>query len=285
MVSRVYNNSLRPVVVVTGLITAGWTLVWGISSLQEINVDQSHGFPKFSTLAIALGALYLTVMVLELFGVIAATMQTLILVRLFSFASILSGLIVVGAGFLRTVVHFLYKNDLISECQQLAQGQDVAIRFGLWGPTIQDRLSPQDAEDFCKNWWSHDSFSEIISLIIEIILAGVFISIAFAYYHQCNDPTFSRSRDPPARTDDFPTHYNPPYVSYNPTSYAPPDGPPPAFKEPPEYERGGYGVGNALDKGGESTDALERDLKGDDPFADFDGPSHGKPGESRDTLV
>ena len=38
-----------------------------------------------------------------------AQQQTLILIRIYSYLSILSGVIVIGAGFMRTVVHFIYK--------------------------------------------------------------------------------------------------------------------------------------------------------------------------------
>ena len=55
--------------------------------------------------------------------------------------------------------------------------------------------------------------------------------------------------------------------------YAPPPGPPPQFGKPPVY-------------GSESREFDDAaTLKGDDPFADFDGPSHGKLGESKDALV
>ncbi|KAI0701947.1 hypothetical protein BC835DRAFT_1303540 [Cytidiella melzeri] len=318
MVTRMYRSSLRPVVVIkivkltyfmlqAGLITAGWTLLtrsinmqWSteghvsvvcflilftkltliqISAFEEINVDKTKGYPKFATLAIALGALYMSVVAIELYGVTAAVMNSLLLIRIYSYLSILSGLIVVGSALLRVVVHFLYKNDLISECQKLAKGQDVLIRFGLWGPTIDDQLSSDEAQDFCNHWWSRDSFGEIISLIILIVLSGFFVSIAFAFYHQCNDPTFQRSREMPTRAEDFPSHYNPPYVSYDPSvppQYDPPAGPPPPFNASQGI---GYGVG--MRKGDSS-----EDLKADDPFADFDEPAQrGRPGESKDNLV
>ncbi|KAI0826177.1 hypothetical protein BC629DRAFT_1453726 [Irpex lacteus] len=284
MVSRVYSASLRPVVVATALITAGWTL-FSIGAFEEINVDKAQGFPKFATIAIALGSLYMTVVAIELFGVTAAVMNKLALIRIYSFLSALSALIVIASAFLRVVIHFVFKNDLIDECKKLATGADVLTRFGLWGPTIHDKLTPDEAEDFCNHWWSRDSFGEIISLIILIIVSAFFVSIAFAFNHQVHDPNFQRTREVPTRTEEFPDHYNPPYVSYSyntsapnvaPPRYDPPAGPPPGFND---SQGVGYGVGAT--KGGSN-----EDLKGDDPFADFDEVPHkGRPGESRDNLV
>lgn len=160
----------------------------------------------------------------------------------------------------------------------------------------------------CNSWWSRDSFSEIISLIVELgtsspkpqcgasltcthptVIVAFVTSIAFAFYRQCLDPSFSRSRAPQPQTDaspSFPEHYNPPFIPYDNSTapaYAPPAGPPPdAFGKPPVYSGQGYGIGMG-DKGAAMSDEA---LKGDDPFADFDASVRDrKAGESRDTLV
>ena len=88
----------------------------------------ADGFPKFSSIAIALGALYMTVLAIELFGVTAAIMVSLrlllclsrarltqgsqnklLLIRIYSFLSALSALIVIAAAFTRVVIHFVFK--------------------------------------------------------------------------------------------------------------------------------------------------------------------------------
>lgn len=83
----------------------------------------------------------------------------------------------------------------------------------------------------------------------------------------------------PTRSEDFPEHYNPPYVGYD---SAPPYNPPaaPAYDPPAGPPPGrGYGVGAG------KRDSAET-LKGEDPFADFDEPGRsGKHNESKDTLV
>jgi hypothetical protein len=78
--------------------------------------------------------------------------------------------------------------------------------------------------------------------------------------------------------EEFPEHYNPPYMPYDAPSqtYAPPPGPPPEFGKPPMYLDGAARYDHGKD---------DATLRGDDPFSDFDGPIHGKLGESKDTLV
>ena len=113
------------------------------------------------------------------------------------------------------------------------------------------------------------------------MLAGLFISIAFAYYHQVLDPASpanaSRTARAPSaefRNEQFPGHYNPPYMAYDAPQqqqFAPPPGPPPEFGKPPMYTNH------------DDDDAAT--LKGDDPFSDFDGPGHKKLGDSKENLV
>ncbi|EPQ50772.1 hypothetical protein GLOTRDRAFT_141288 [Gloeophyllum trabeum ATCC 11539] len=282
-VNRVYRSSLRPVVIVIGLLSGIWTLVQYVSLFREVNVDKGQGFPKLGVFAIALGALYLVVALIEFFGVGAAALQKAALVRIYSWLSVASALIIVAGGFLLVIVHFVFKNDIITECVNLSKGDEVIIRNGIWGPFSKTQLSEQDAQKFCNNAWSHDSWGDIIALIIEIVLAALFCSVAFAFYRQLIDPTSpaNTSRAPSnqyrAAGAGYPQHYNPPYngsmpdLAYNAPygQYAPPPGPPP--NAPPYDTHGppGYGVGM-----GDSKVELgpEKDVK-DDPFADFDGPS------------
>ncbi|TFK52847.1 hypothetical protein OE88DRAFT_1306202 [Heliocybe sulcata] len=294
-VNRFYRSSLRPVVIVVGLLSGIWTLVQAISLFREVSTDKSQGFPKLGVFAIALGALYMTVAAIEFFGVGAAALQKAALVRIYSFLSIASALIIVAGGFLLVIVHFVNKNEIINECIQLSKGDEVTVRYGIWGPVSKTQLTEAEAEDFCHSAYSHDSWGDIIALIIELVLAALFCSIAFAYYRQLMDPTSaantSRAPSNQFRGGNYPQHYNPPYnasvpdLPYNQPygQYAPPPGPPP---NAPPYDHNappGYGVGDSKVELGP-----EKDVK-DDPFGDFDGPSLGErrtgsPGEERDVT-
>ncbi|KAL4248613.1 hypothetical protein ABKN59_004368 [Abortiporus biennis] len=304
VVARVYRASLRPVVVTFGIITAIWTLIWAIDLFQDINIDKDHGTPKLAKFSIVLGIMYLVVCVIQIFGIAAAASQRLRMAQVYTWLAVFGAVTVVAAGFMRVVTHFTLKSDLIKECENVVTDTGITFRFGIWGPTVHDTLNATEAESFCNNGWSHDSANEIISLIFEIILGGFIIAIAFSYYRQLLDPLLGRVKTPApinqtfadaAYNNGYPSHYNPPYLAYEPGSgpYAPPPGPPPDAgygvgmgmggndSKPPGYEIGGFDMG---------TDG-KRDVKNahgddDDPFADFEGQG-GKslPGESRDRLV
>ncbi|KAJ2976174.1 hypothetical protein NUW54_g11610 [Trametes sanguinea] len=109
MVTRVYNNSLRPFVIVIGSVVAIWSLAWAIPSFQDINEDKSNGQPKFAVFDIVLGTIYATACAIEVFGVIAAATQRLFMVRIYAVLSLVGSLAVVAAGFMRVVLHFVFK--------------------------------------------------------------------------------------------------------------------------------------------------------------------------------
>jgi hypothetical protein len=286
--NRVYNRNLRPVVIATGALSALWTLLWAIDSFQDISIDKDHTFPTLATLSAVMGVMYMVVCVIEIFGIVAAVLQRLSFIRGYALASVLSCVTVIAAGLMGVVIHFVHKNDLITECTSLATGDNVDFRFGWFGPSVHETLSAADAAIFCQNGWDHNSWSMIVSLLIEIVLGILFSAIAFAYYRQSLDPASAanafRAPSNQMRGGAYPQHYNPPYSSpvpnleygAGPRSYAPPSGPPPTFaapgyssddlSKPPGYDGGDY----------DSKYAAGRDLKDDgkeDPFADFEGAS------------
>ncbi|KAI0705422.1 hypothetical protein C8Q76DRAFT_750854 [Earliella scabrosa] len=289
IVTRVYRNSLRPVVIVLGCVVAIWALIWAIPSFQDINDDREHGQPKFAIFDIVFGSVYTFACVCAVFGVIAATMQRLPLIRIYAWLSTVISVVVVGAAFMRVIIHFVHKDGLLRECEAVAQGEGVEFRFGIWGPRVRDNLSPEEARIFCDRAWNRDSLNEILFLIFEIIFSIFFTMVSFAYYHQVRDPTSpaNLSRTPVTVAPVYPDHYNrpydagpgyaPQYAPYPPynagpqplqANFAPPPGPPPTDM--------GYGVGVGATKDREMRDDDSEVTKFEDPFADFDGPSKPK---------
>jgi len=289
MYRSVYNRNLRPTVIATGSLSALWTLLWAISSFQDMNLDKDNHFPKLATFSIVLGVMYMISCVIEVFGTVAAVTQRLPLVKAYAAASVLSVLVVTAAGLLEVVVHFIDKNDIIAECKTIATSGSIRFGFGLFGSTTDDKLTSDEAQSFCQNGWDHASWSTIISLLLEIMLGGFFSLLAIAYYRQCLDPTsavnaFRAPSNQMRNGNMYPEHYNPPYnasvpnLGYGsgPSAYAPPPGPPPQFGsedstedlgKPPGYEGGNYGAkfGGADSK--------------ENPFTDFEGGKDAKPND------
>ncbi|KAH9167036.1 hypothetical protein EDB89DRAFT_164542 [Lactarius sanguifluus] len=270
-VNRVTKQSLRSSVLPFTTLGGIWALVSAISLFQELRTDRAQHEKRLATFAIALGSLYAGTCAIFIFGIVAAATRRLALIRIFSFLAILATVIVIAAGLLRTIVHFMLKNDLISECTELAQGEDVVFRWGIWSADPKDNLTRDEAAKFCKKAWNHDSFSEIAWLICEIALMSLFSVIAFSYAQQESALVSG------ARRERLPASYAPAYgagpgyaagdesnlnlpeVDYN-QSYAPPLGPPPPFdRSLPAY-------------GGDENDKKDLDpvKTADDPFADFE---------------
>jgi len=268
-VSRMTKQSLRSAVIPLALSGAVWSLASAISLFQELGTDRGQHEKRLATFAIVLGSLYMGATVIFIFGIVAAATKRLALIRIFSFLAIVDTVIVIASGLLRTIVHFMLKSDLIAECTSLAQGENVVFRWGIWNADPRNNLTPQEAANFCKNAWNHDSFSEIVWLIAEIILMTFFAVISFSYAQQ--ETAIAEG----AKRDRLPTTYNPAYaagpgyavgggdsnanlpdLAYD-QSYAPPSGPPPPF----DRSLPSYG-------GGENDKTMMKTAE--DPFADFE---------------
>ncbi|OAX37905.1 hypothetical protein K503DRAFT_742079 [Rhizopogon vinicolor AM-OR11-026] len=281
-VNRVYGRSFRPVIFAFSMIGALWSLIWTITSFKELKVDDNGAYPKLAPLAIVQGVLYSIALAIEVFGIYSAASQRARVIRLYAFLCAIAGLLIVAVGFMRSITHFTYKTELISECTTLAQNGQVDTAFGVWATNPQP-MNETNALSYCNDEWNRDSWSEIIATIFEIVLALLFTSVAFAYYRQIIDPSSPanalRAPSNQVRMDMFPPNYNPPYDPGYQPSYAPPTGPPPTDSKPPEYSyAGGDYLGREFDKD---------DKKEDDPFSDYEGPSIPRPlhfAEERDVT-
>jgi len=286
MMRAVYGRNLRPMVIATGSLSAIWTLLWAISSFQDVNLDKNNSSPKLANFSLVLGILYIVSCAIEVFGVTAAITQRLALVRAYAIGSVISCLLVVTSGLIEVVVHFVDKNDIITECTNLATNSSITFRFGLFGTSSQDSLTPAEAASFCQDGWNHASWSSIVSLLLEILLGTLFSLIAISYYRQLLDPTSAanafRSPSRQMRGNVYPEHYDRPYnasvpslpYGTGPNKYASPAGSPPQLdagdsdddmSKPPMYDAEGLNP----KFGG----------KGEDPFADFGHSKNAKAGE------
>jgi hypothetical protein len=274
-VSRVYNRDLRPVVICLSVITAIWSLFESVGFFRSISIDRQQNQDALANISIALGAAYMVICLIEAFGTFAVTVRKTPLVRIYTFATTLSALFSIATGLARVVVHFVKKNALISECSNITSGDEVLFRYGWFGPTTSHVVSQDEADEWCRRAWDHDSVSEIVSLLIIIVLALFFCTLAFAYYRQLMDPTspanvFRTPGNQPRMDSSYPNHYNPAYgagpYGYNlpyaggpahSGQFAPPAGVPP---ESLSYQPKGYGVGTGD----------QAPKKDENPFADFD---------------
>ncbi|EIW79789.1 hypothetical protein CONPUDRAFT_166492 [Coniophora puteana RWD-64-598 SS2] len=245
-----------------------------VSAFKELKWDDNNNLPKLAPLAIVQGSIFTFACAIEALGLAGSIMQNVRLIRFYALGSSLSAVAVVAVGFMRTITHWTFKGDIIEECVQVVSaGDSDTTVFGIWGQSYD--YSGDNPQDFCNSQWTRDSWAEIITLLAEIVVGILFTALAFAYWRQLRDPQSPansfRAPSSQARADAYPTYYSPPYngpeMPYQP-SYAPPPGPPPhvdADSKPPGYDLAGGDYMHQDDK------------KGDDPFADFDGPSVPRP--------
>jgi len=255
-------------------LSAIYSLFSAIGNFRSISIDRNEQQSKLATFSLIMGILLIVVFAFEAFGIVATMTQRHQLVRIYAMLSFVTVLIATGGGLLEVIIHFTMKNNIISECEQLIQGDQVFYPFGFLGPVGHTFVNQQDSTEWCTNEWNHDSWANIVELLILITLSTIFSLFSFAYYRQLQNPTSAANvirtpiRGPPA----FPSHYNPAYNASVPSlgyqygpgqesygQFAPPPGPPPtkggADSKPPGYAGYGYEVD---------------DNAKENPFADFD---------------
>jgi len=195
MFTRYFRTNLRPVVISIGIAATIYSLIWAGSAFSDINTDRSQNVGQLVPFDITLGTLYIVVALIEMFGVFGALRQNLPIVRLYAMGSLLASVIIFGAEILRLVVHFKFKQNILTECITLAQTDGgIGDDHGFVGNRHARKLTPEQAIDFCNSAWSHDTFSDIAWLIISSIVSLVFASLAYSYYRQLLDPQFGVAR-------------------------------------------------------------------------------------------
>jgi hypothetical protein len=108
-VTTYYKRSLRPIVIAISLVTATWSLFAGIAFFRNVAVYNNNDAPKLGLISLIVGALYMGVVAIGLYGVFAAVTQKLAFIRIHAYLSALAALIVVGISLLRIIVHFTMK--------------------------------------------------------------------------------------------------------------------------------------------------------------------------------
>ncbi|KAF5325475.1 hypothetical protein D9619_010065 [Psilocybe cf. subviscida] len=301
-VTRVYRKNLRPIVITFAFLAGLWALFSGIGFFRNANIYGRNDQTKLQLFNIIIGALYMVVLGIELFGLYASTTQKAPMVRIFAWLSLLVVLVIAAVGLIRSVIHFTLKSSILDTCTSANTG-DTVFFTSFWGPISGGTLSQQDARDWCNRAYDRDSWSEILGLLTTTGIAAFFASVNFAFFRQVLDPTSPANmlREPGAqRNGAFPTHYNPPYgggggygAPPNPNyfpSYAPPAGPPPgrqntdafvppyaagpnAEGKPPGYVRGDDYNGPGFDSTKKSLERHEEEGQGYGWAAQRDGPS------------
>ncbi|KAK4051931.1 hypothetical protein OIV83_002636 [Microbotryomycetes sp. JL201] len=131
------------------------------------------------TIYLVMAILYFCVAASEVFGIGAAYKQSIRLVRYYFYAQCVAAVVVTGAEILRVVVHF---TDKASEKQDQA---------GSTNPS-----SDADIADYCSWIWRRASYWDIGLLLLSMLFAFLFASLAASYLHQLMNPHLLRTQQP-----------------------------------------------------------------------------------------
>ncbi|KAE9405582.1 hypothetical protein BT96DRAFT_988361 [Gymnopus androsaceus JB14] len=258
--------------------TAHASLVHDNYRLETFGILKS----KLGMFSLVLGILYITIFGFEVFGIAATVTQRHQLVWIYSMLSFATVLIASGASLLTIIIHFTMKSNIIDKCTNLVEGSDLVFYpFGFFGPTQHTIIDQQDAQSWCESEWDHDSWADIVALLFIIASPPTPGTVSF-WILLALPMSFALPFRGPASAAPFPSHYNQAYnasvpslgYQYGPTygqqpAYAPPPGPPPAMggadaKAPDYTSKPSYG----------GYDYNIDDNAKENPFADFDEPTH-----------
>jgi len=206
-------------------VAALWSFIWGGSALFDISGSSPFGY--LVTINAVLGALFLTVGFIELFGMLAAAKQRISFARAYAYLSILATLIVIAAECLRFSVYFSHKQDLISTCTAQATGTTEVNYGSFWGPTSDQTLSATEAQQYCQDSWTRSVWTSVIWLIVSIFVSFLFISLAFSFYHQLLVPQPLA----PSQAYNMNNMQRQPYNPQSGYQYPAPAGPPPTRED------------------------------------------------------
>jgi len=253
LVSRVYKKSLRPVVISCSIIAFLYSLISAIGSFRDVGPDRNHA-ARIVVFDIVLGVLYSIAAVVEAFGVAAAVMSQIRMVRIYSFGSMFAALLVIVAEILSIILHFAYKKTLIDECTRESTGL-IIRNGGFGGRSSSDILTEIEAAEWCNDAWNRGTFGEFAWFIAACLIGALFVSINFSFYRQLLNPSLIQSQ--PGHSDQIrmdawsqnqqQTYNNTPYGQqpYPPYSYGQPQPGPYGGGQPgygQQYPQNDYGV-------------------------------------------
>lgn len=251
-VNRMTKRSLRPIVVLFGVLCAIWALVWASAAFRNISDDHKN-LPSFVPFDIVLGVLYSTVAIIEIYGVISAITSRIMLVKIYAWLSLIGALCITAIEIIRIVLDNVFKKELIDGCVNEVKGRTITTTSGsIFNPNISTIASDAEARRICTRAWTSGVWRHVGWLLFAIFISFMFATINFAFYRQLIDPTMLRTQAPSsayqmnATRNAYGYHDNGNIPGYNPYStqtygnYVPPSGPggPAADVKPPGYTTG-----------------------------------------------
>ncbi|KAF9458272.1 hypothetical protein BDZ94DRAFT_115786 [Collybia nuda] len=185
LVSQIYQTNWRNFVIGVAVINALRSLISASNAFQDVGVDYLNHVPKLARISTALGAMYIAVAVIELYGVFSVSMQRLGFIQVYAYLAFVSALLVTVTGFIGSVSYFVLADDVVRECVSLALNGKLDSKSLFSGdPWPRKVLSLKATQDP----WSSESITQALSVFIFSLLPSVaFFLLAYFYYRQITD--------------------------------------------------------------------------------------------------
>ncbi|KAF8177663.1 hypothetical protein BJ912DRAFT_856757 [Pholiota molesta] len=213
-VSQLYKASWKnPVIAVAGLNALRFAFAIDVHShifvfcqhnaFADAIVDDAEVAENLTKVSIALGVMYLTAFLIEIYGIIGVSMQRLGLIRAYLYLAFIAAVLATAAGVLKGVSYFSFAEEILYECISLAMEGRTAekslFRSRPW-PSAPYGMSRGVARKQCVYAWVHQSWAQVIAVFLFSFLPSVLYYImVYAYYRQTTTPDHSANLQPSHR--------------------------------------------------------------------------------------
>lgn len=168
-----------------------------LHDFQDASIDNTHGFQRLARLSIALGVMYTLSCMIDIFGTFSVSTQRLSYIRIYTFLTCISAMLITVCGMSSTFQYFMLAEDVLNECSVLAlAGTNSAKSIFRGAPwPLAAASSSDEAASQCVNAWSTSSTSQItVDFLLFHIVPAIFqVFIVCVYYSQVRSPTHAAS--------------------------------------------------------------------------------------------
>lgn len=176
------ERRLRLVVLGMAVFSSLWCLFFASAGIGELIDNKNDNFPQLTSLAIAQTVMYTIALLFQVFGIAVVATQRAKYIELYTYLFPLAVVLATTVGFLRMLIHFTFKNDLIAECEVIVQGDGSDFPFGFWGLHLPSHLNATDsAASYCNNLWNSNSWTEIVITIVVFLIGLMSTSVIIVY--------------------------------------------------------------------------------------------------------
>jgi len=192
-VSQLYKASWKnPIIALAGL--NGLRYAFAVyNAFEDAIVDDEESAENLFKVSIVLCAMFLFATVIEIYGIIAVSIQRLGFIRVYLYLAFIVSLVVTAAGVLKGVTYFTLAEELMWECVSLAtegRGYEKSLFRGHAWPGTMLPVSERLARKQCVYAWVHHSWSEVASVFIfSLIPSVIYYILLYTYYRQTIDPS------------------------------------------------------------------------------------------------